>query len=34
MTDLEERIPNTNHWRVFAKAIDALKRSFASGFDF
>ncbi len=31
---LEERIPNTNHWRVFAKAIYTLKRSFASDFDF
>ncbi len=31
---LEERVPNTNHWRVFAKAIYTLKRSFASDFDF
>jgi uncharacterized protein (TIGR02687 family) len=31
---LEERIPNTNQWRVFAKAIYTLKRSFASDFDF
>lgn len=31
---LEERIPNTNQWRVFAKALYTLKRSFASDFDF
>jgi len=31
---LEERIPNTNRWRVFAKAVYTLKRSFASDFDF
>lgn len=31
---LEERIPNTNRWRVYAKAIYTLKRSFASDFDF
>ena len=31
---LEERIPNTNQWRVFAKAVYTLKRSFASDFDF
>jgi len=31
---LEEPIPNTNQWRVFAKAVYALKRSFASDFDF
>ena len=31
---LEERIPNTNQWRVFAKAIYTLKRSFTSDFDF
>lgn len=31
---LEERIPNTNQWRVFAKAMYTLKRSFASDFDF
>ncbi len=31
---LEERIPNTNQWRVFAKAAYTLKRSFASDFDF
>lgn len=31
---LEERIPNTNQWRVYAKAIYTLKRSFASDFDF
>ncbi|SCL26062.1 TIGR02687 family protein [Micromonospora rhizosphaerae] len=31
---LEERIPNTNQWRVYAKAIYMLKRSFASDFDF
>jgi len=31
---LEERIPNTNQWRVYEKAIYALKRSFTSDFDF
>jgi uncharacterized protein (TIGR02687 family) len=31
---LEERIPNTNQWRVYAKAVYTLKRSFASDFDF
>jgi uncharacterized protein (TIGR02687 family) len=31
---LEERIPHTNQWRVYAKAIYTLKRSFASDFDF
>ena len=31
---LEERIPNTNQWRVYAKATYTLKRSFASDFDF
>jgi hypothetical protein len=31
---LEERIANTNQWRVYAKAIYMLKRSFASDFDF
>lgn len=31
---LDERIPNTNQWRVFAKAMYTLKRSFASDFDF
>jgi uncharacterized protein (TIGR02687 family) len=31
---LEERIPNTSQWRVFAKAVYTLKRSFASDFDF
>lgn len=31
---LEERIPNTNQWRVFVKAAYTLKRSFASDFDF
>jgi uncharacterized protein (TIGR02687 family) len=30
---LEERIPNTNQWRVYAKAMYTLKRSFASDFD-
>jgi uncharacterized protein (TIGR02687 family) len=31
---LEERIPNTSHWRVYAKTIYTLKRSFTSDFDF
>ncbi len=31
---LEERIPNTNQWRVYEKAIYTLKRSFTSDFDF
>ena len=31
---LEERIPNTSQWRVYAKTIYTLKRSFASDFDF
>lgn len=31
---LDERIPNTNQWRVYAKAMYTLKRSFASDFDF
>lgn len=31
---LEEIIPGTNQWRVYAKAIYTLKRSFASDFDF
>jgi len=31
---LEERIPNTNQWRVHAKAMYTLKRSFTSDFDF
>jgi len=31
---LEELIPGTNQWRVYAKAFYTLKRSFASDFDF
>jgi len=31
---LEERIPNTNQWRVYAKAQYTLRRSFTSDFDF
>lgn len=31
---LEERIPNTNQWRTYAKALYTLKRSFTSDFDF
>lgn len=31
---LEELIPNTNHWRVYEKAMFTLKRSFTSDFDF
>jgi len=31
---LEERIPNTNQWRVHEKTIYTLKRSFTSDFDF
>ena len=31
---LEERIPNTNHWRVLSKTLYTLKRSFTSDFDF
>jgi uncharacterized protein (TIGR02687 family) len=31
---LEEPIPNTNQWRIFAKAVYTLKRSFTSDFDF
>lgn len=31
---LEERISNTNQWRVYAKAMYTLKRSFATDFDF
>lgn len=31
---LEERIPNTQQWRVYAKAMYTLKRSFSSDFDF
>lgn len=31
---LEERIPNTNQWRVYQKAFYTLKRSFTSDFDF
>jgi hypothetical protein len=31
---LEERIANTNQWRVYEKAIYTLKRSFTSDFDF
>ncbi|BCW06787.1 MULTISPECIES: BREX-1 system phosphatase PglZ type A [unclassified Arthrobacter] len=31
---LEEVIPGTNQWRVYAKASYTLKRSFASDFDF
>jgi uncharacterized protein (TIGR02687 family) len=31
---LEERIPGTNQWRIYGKAIYTLKRSFASDFDF
>ena len=31
---LEERIPNTQQWRVYAKAMYTIKRSFASDFDF
>src|SRR6185437_5769465 len=31
---LEERIPNTSQWRVYAKTIYTLKRSFTSDFDF
>ena len=31
---IEERIPNTTHWRVYRKAVYTLKRSFTSDFDF
>jgi len=31
---LEERIPNTNQWRTYQKALYTLRRSFASDFDF
>ena len=31
---LEERISNTNQWRVYEKAMYTLKRSFTSDFDF
>ncbi|WP_235545818.1 BREX-1 system phosphatase PglZ type A [Phycicoccus sp. Soil802] len=31
---LEERIPNTNQWRVYEKAMYTLKRSFTSDFEF
>jgi hypothetical protein len=31
---LEERISNTNQWRVYAKALYTLKRSFTSDFGF
>lgn len=31
---LEERIPKTNHWHVYEKAMYTLKRSFTSDFDF
>jgi uncharacterized protein (TIGR02687 family) len=31
---LEERIPNTNQWRTYAKTAYTLKRSFSSDFDF
>lgn len=31
---LEGRIPNTNQWRVYEKAMYTLKRSFTSDFDF
>ncbi|ERB52859.1 alkaline phosphatase [Rhodococcus sp. P27] len=31
---LEEQITNTNQWRVYAKAMYTLKRSFAADFDF
>jgi uncharacterized protein (TIGR02687 family) len=31
---LDERIPNTNQWRLYAKTVYTLKRSFASDFDF
>jgi len=31
---LEERIPNTNQWRLYEKAIYTLRRSFTSDFDF
>ncbi len=31
---LEERIPNTNQWRVYEKVPYTLRRSFASDFDF
>ena len=31
---LQERIPNTNQWRIYAKAMYTLKRSFVSDFDF
>lgn len=31
---LEERIPNTNQWRIYEKAMYTLKRSFTSDFDF
>ncbi|MBE4717283.1 BREX-1 system phosphatase PglZ type A [Pseudarthrobacter sp. AB1] len=31
---LEERIPNTNQWRVYEKAVYTLRRSFTSDFDF
>jgi uncharacterized protein (TIGR02687 family) len=30
---LQERIPNTNQWRIYAKAMYTLKRSFVSDFD-
>ncbi len=31
---LEERIPNTNQWRVFEKALYTLRRSFTTDFDY
>jgi uncharacterized protein (TIGR02687 family) len=31
---LEERIPNTNQWRVYERAMYTLRRSFTSDFDF
>lgn len=31
---LEERIPNTNQWRTYQKAMFTLRRSFTSDFDF
>ncbi len=31
---LEEQIPNTNQWRVYATAMYTLKRPFAGDFDF
>jgi uncharacterized protein (TIGR02687 family) len=31
---VEDRIPNTNQWRIYRKALYTLRRSFASDFDF